>query len=173
MPKAYRVPEDLRATLAKPFGMLYSGEQVTQKGFADMISQAPMVVTVGDRVTETLGRMGRAPDVQVVDSKENRVERAPPEVPYARKIEVQNPPGTITEEAIDGIREAFGGQKPVRVLVDGEEDLLAVPVIVIAPFSALVLYGQPGAGVVAVPVDSASKSRSREILAKMGMPEVS
>jgi hypothetical protein len=172
LPKVYRLPKDLRARLARPIGRLFSAEEVKGRSFAEVVREAPMVITVGDRVTETLGAQGRVPDVQVVDSRENRKERTPPGVPYARRIEVENPPGTITESAIDGIRKALWGQKPARVAVKGEEDLLALPVIALAPVSALVFYGQPGEGVVAVRADAESKSRIKAILAEIGIPEI-
>jgi len=130
-----------------------------------------MVVTVGDRVTETLGARGRIPDIQVVDSVENRKARLPPDIPYARVLSVGNPAGTITEDAINGIREAFRGRKPVRVVVTGEEDLLAIPVIALAPISALVFYGQPGEGIVVVRADAEAKSRNRAFLAEIGISE--
>lgn len=171
MPKVHKLPERLRAKLAKPTGRLYSAEEIKGQKFASAVMEAPMVITVGDRVTETLGAMGRVPDVQVVDSLENRKERAPPEVAYARRISVENPPATITEGAMDAIREAFRGQKPVRVAVKGEEDLLAIPIIVLAPASALVFYGQPGEGIVVVKVDAESKSRNSALLAEIGIPE--
>jgi len=38
-----------------------------------------------------------------------------------------------------------------------------------APASAVVFYGQPGEGVVAIRADAITKSRNREILAKMGI----
>lgn len=130
-----------------------------------------MIVSVGDRVTETLGKLGRVPDVQIVDSRENRREREPPDVPHARSIRVRNPPATITDDAIRGIEEAFRGKKPARVLVDGEEDLLAIPAVVFAPISAIVLYGQPGVGIVIVRVSAASRARNRALLAEMAGAE--
>jgi len=172
MPKAYKLPEALRVKLAKPMGRLYSSTEVGGQEFSEAVIAAPMLVTVGDRVTETVGAIGRVPDVQVVDSKENRKERPPPDVAYSRRISVKNPPGTITEDAIAGIREAFRGRKPVRVAVEGEEDLLAIPVIALAPVSALVIYGQPGEGVVAVRADAESKSRNRAVLAEFGISEL-
>ncbi len=172
MPKEYRLPEDLRPKLSKPLGRFFTGEEVKGSSFGKVVSDSPMVITVGDRVTETLGRLGRVPDVQVVDGRENRKERYPPDVTYARKIDVHNPAGTITEEAIAGIREALGGKKPVRVMVDGEEDLLAIPVIALAPVYAVVFYGQPGEGIVVVRADAESKSRNREVLALMGISEI-
>ena len=172
MSRIYKLPETLRPKLAKPMGRLFRTTEVGGKEFSDALIAAPMVVTVGDRVTETVGALGRVPDVQVIDSKENRKERLPPAVVYSRKISVKNPPGTITEEAIGGIREAFRGRKPVRVSVEGEEDLLAIPVIALAPVSALVVYGQPGEGVVAVRADAESKSRNRAVLAELGISEL-
>ena len=172
MPKVHRLPEGLRTELARPVGRLFSAREVKSQSFADVVREAPMVITVGDRVTETLGAQGRVPDVQVVDSRENRKARAPPDVAYARRIEVENPPATITEAAIEGIKEALRGQKPVRVAVVGEEDLLAIPVIVLAPMSALIFYGQPGEGIVVVRADAESKSRNKAILAEIGISEI-
>jgi hypothetical protein len=153
-------------------GKLFSAEEVKTQSFVEVVRKAPMVIAVGDRVTETLGAQGRVPDVQVIDSRENRKERVPPAVMYARKIEVGNPPGTITEGAIEGIRKAFRGQKPARVAVEGEEDLLALPVIALAPVSAVIFYGQPGEGIVMVRADAKSKSRNRAILAEIGISEI-
>ena len=128
-----------------------------------------MVITVGDRVTETLGEVGRTPEVQVVDGIERRSRRELPRVPYARLVKIKNPAGRITTGAIEGMRRAMLGKKPVRVLVDGEEDLLAMLAIAMAPISATVLYGQPLVGVVAVKADAVAKARNRAVLAKMGI----
>jgi uncharacterized protein (UPF0218 family) len=172
LPKVYKLPESMRPKLAKPIGHLFTPEGMKSPSFERLVREAPMVITVGDKVTETLGKLGRPPDVQVVDGKENRIARDPPDVPYARLIEVENPAGTLTVEAIKGLRAAFEGKKPVRVMVHGEEDLLAIPVIALAPLSAMVFYGQPGEGMVAVKSDARSKSRNRTILAEIGVPEI-
>jgi GTP-dependent dephospho-CoA kinase len=167
--RVYRLPEDLRSKLAEPMGRVYSSEEASGPDFAGLARRAPMVVTVGDRVTETLEQVGRTPDVHVIDGVERRSRREPPKVPFARLVEVKNPAGTLTQAAVQGMRKAFAGKKPVRVKVEGEEDLMAMLAVVMAPMSALVFYGQPGVGVVAVKVNSSSKTRSRAILAKMGI----
>ena len=171
MPKEHRLTEALRAKLAKPAGRLYAAEDVWGGEFSAVVKDARLVISVGDRVTETFGLGGRVPDVQVVDSLENRKERRPPKVAHSRLLAVENPAGTITDEAVEGIKEAFRGDMPVRVSVNGEEDLLAIPAIALAPEGAVVFYGQPGEGVVAVKVDAASKARNRELLARIGLPE--
>ena len=169
MRRTYRLPAELRTRLAAPLGAVYSAEEVESQDFERLVRSASMVVTVGDRVTDTLGALGRTPDVQVVDGLERRILRDVPAVPYARLITVENPAGTLTTDAIDGMKRAFLGKKPVRDQVEGEEDLMAMLAIAMAPVSAMIFYGQPGVGVVAVRSNAIAKSRNRAILAKMGI----
>ena len=173
MSGTYRLPQKLRSKLSEPFGRVYAGEETNGHDFSDIVRETKVVVTVGDRVTESIGGQGRVPDVQIVDALERRVRREPPDVPYSRLVKVKNPAGTITRDAIAGMLKAFEGKKPVRVLVDGEEDLMAMLAIVMAPQHSVVFYGQPGVGIVAVEVDALSKSRSRVILEKMGIKRLS
>jgi uncharacterized protein (UPF0218 family) len=151
--------------------MLYTRKLIKSGSFAASIREPGLVVTVGDRVTETVAGLGRVPDVQVVDGKENRRERIPPDVSHKVSISVHNPPGTITAEAITGLKQAFKGKKPVRVMVTGEEDLLAIPAQIFAPVGARIYYGQPGEGIVLLRVDRAAKIRGRELLKEMGGPD--
>lgn len=169
MGRVYRLPEELRARLATPLGRVFTEEESAGHEFEELVQHAPMVITVGDRVTETLGKIGRTPDIQVVDGVERRMAREAPRVPYARLVKVKNPAGTLTAEAIGGMKKAFEGKKPVRVWVEGEEDLMALLAIAMAPASAVVFYGQPGVGVVAVNANAVTKSRDRAILGKMGI----
>lgn len=173
MTGVFRLPEEMRPKLATPLGRVFSAEEAGGEQFRRMLADAPMVITVGDRVTETSESLGRTPEVQVVDGVERRNRRRPPEAHFVRQVKVKNPAGTITQEAIAGMRAAFRGRKPVRVLVEGEEDLMAMLAIGMAQVSAMVLYGQPGKGVVAVKVNGVSKSRNRAFLAKMGIKRLS
>ncbi len=169
MTRVFKLPEGLRPTLSQPLGEVFGPGEIAGEAFAKLARDASMVVTVGDRVTETLHSLGTTPAVHVVDGVERRSVREPPDVPHARLVRVKNPAGTLTQDAIEGMREAFAGSKPVRVMVDGEEDLMAMLAIAMAPVSAMVFYGQPGVGVVAVKVNGVSKSRNRSILAAMGI----
>ncbi len=169
MSRVYRLPEKLRPKLAAPLGAVYSSREIEGPEFEGLVCSAPMVITVGDRVTDTIGAVGRTPDVQVVDLVERRVKREAPNVPYARLIKVKNPAGMLTAGAISGMKKAMIGKKPVRVEVNGEEDLMAMLAIAMAPVSAMVFYGQPGVGVVAVKANAIAKSRNRTLMAKMGI----
>lgn len=168
----YPLPQELREMLAKPMGRLFTEGEIESGGFGDALAGSTMVVTVGDRATETVAAKGRVPDVQIVDGRENRNVREPPDVSYAVLYKVRNPAGMITLEAFEGIKKAFEGRKPARVLVDGEEDLLAIPAIVLAPLSAVLFYGQPGRGMVMVKADEGAKSRNSDLLKQMGFPQL-
>ena len=172
MRRVFRLPEALRPTLAEPMGRVFTAEEVGGREFRRLAKGTPMVITVGDRVTDTLEESGRTPDVQVVDGVERRGRRGLPKVPFARLVKVKNPAGMLTGAAMDGMKKAFAGKKPVRVQVEGEEDLMAMLAISMAPVSAVVFYGQPGVGVVAVKANALSKSRNRAILAKMGIRDI-
>lgn len=118
-------------------------------------------------MTETMQQLGRTPDVQVVDGVERRIRRSPPEVPYAALLKAENPAGSITFSAVAAIEDALVAEKPARVLVDGEEDLLALPAVDSAPIGSVVYYGQPGEGVVVVPVDERAKASAEELMSRM------
>ena len=75
MRRTYKLPVILRPRLAEPLGPVFTAKEVGGPEFGALVRDAPMVVTVGDRVTDTLGEMGRNPDVQVVDGVERRVKR--------------------------------------------------------------------------------------------------
>lgn len=164
----YRLPEEMRDELARPLGRLFGPVEISGASFLETVRKSSFVITVGDRVTETVGKLGRIPDLQIVDSKENRIPRKPPQVSFVSGFETKNPAGGISSSAVEGIRQALAAKKPARLLVAGEEDLLAIPAIILAPTGASLFYGQPGQGIVQVIVDSAAKQRSMSLLTRMG-----
>jgi uncharacterized protein (UPF0218 family) len=82
-------------------------------------------------------------------------------------LRLTNPPGTIMPDAWRVVSEAFKSKERVRIEVRGEEDLLALVCIALAPPSAAVLYGMPSQGVVVVQPDEAAKSRVHDVLRRM------
>ncbi|HMK82220.1 MAG TPA: DUF359 domain-containing protein, partial [Candidatus Bathyarchaeia archaeon] len=52
-------------------------------------------------------------------------------------------------------------------IVDGEEDLLVLVVIAVAPVGSLVVYGQPNEGIVLVNVTLAKKKEVVDLLGRM------
>ncbi|MBI3587874.1 GTP-dependent dephospho-CoA kinase family protein [Candidatus Micrarchaeota archaeon] len=160
-----------RGRLKKPLGRLLDKRQAA--AFLESCKKhKPFLVTVGDATTGlALGR-GISPSVSVVDLK---IAREKVEAHHVKQLllagavllEAKNAPGTISVESEKKIAEAIKFSrkgKKVILLIDGEEDLLTLPAIVSAPVGALVLYGQPGEGLVAVEVTAGKKGEIRKIL---------
>jgi len=76
---------------------------------------------------------------------------------------VKNPAGTLTDDLIHALDHAVM-HPPVTVIVDGEEDLAVIPLVIAAPYGAIVLYGQPHQGVVVRIVNPEAKETARNLL---------
>ena len=164
----YVLTPSLRRRLKRPLGRLFPSSEVRGEEFLELSTRSSFVVAVGDRVTETFQELtGRSPDVFVVDGRERRAAREVPRIPHASTVLAKNPPGGISRAARLAVKKAFASEKPAMVLIDGEEDLLAIPALIEAPIGALVFYGQPLKGVVAVEVDEKAKKRANDLLEAM------
>ena len=174
------LPETLRVELKDPLGEIYTDpdallaavdEHAEATATADA-SPSPRLLTVGDVVTATLADAGRQPDIAVIDGRTER-EPVDPAVEATladfagRRLSVTNPPATISESLLTTLREAATDTEyPVTISVDGEEGLAALPAILALPDGASVVYGQPGEGMVHVPVRPAVRTTARELLAE-------
>ena len=113
---------------------------------------------------------GIIPDIGIVD---NMIEREPSdhEICYDNvTLKTKNPSGTITDQLWKTIKEGFSLVEKagynVLIVVEGEEDLSAIPCIVMAPSGSLIFYGQPGEGVVLCEVDK-MKEKAEDLIKKL------
>jgi len=58
-------------------------------------------------------------------------------------------------------------EKPVRIVVHGEEDLLVIPTVLFSPEDAVILYGQPNEGLVIVKVNQEIRNKAKSIMNSM------
>lgn len=161
-------PKDVQL-LKQPFGMLVPDRQVTKEKVASMLKGAKKVVAVGDATTERLIGLGMAPDIAVIDGKERRSKRSYPANYPAKELRCANPAGTISNDAVKVLQDAMQLPPPVRVFVDGEEDLLALPVFAMAPEGSTVLYGQPLEGLVVVKITPAKRKQAKDLMDRIGI----
>ncbi len=163
-----RLPECMRGELKEPLG------SVTAEVEEERLGGDGRVVAVGDMVAYHLLEAGVAPDIAVVDGRTKR-EEVDEEVveswsalPVFRRVE--NEPGTVSRGLVVALREALGGNERgdgVLVEVDGEEDLAVLPALVLADEGDIVLYGQPGEGMVYVEVNDEKSARALDLLRRM------
>ena len=166
----YSVTPELRVKLKEPFGVLIQGSFAeTMREMENIVKQEkpPKIISVGDTVSRNLHEHQMNPQLSITDNKRMR-RRIQPRI-FAGKnvVHVKNPQGTITEEAITAIREALESDERIQIIVDGEEDLLALIAILYAPEKSLIVYGQPYEGIVVVKVTSEKKAGTKEILKAM------
>ncbi|MDL5362263.1 GTP-dependent dephospho-CoA kinase family protein [Halalkalicoccus sp. NIPERK01] len=161
-----RLPDSLRGAFKEPMGAIETDAEVLVGDISGPL------IAVGDVVTYHFERIGHTPDVAVIDGLTER-DTVEPEVADvleasgARRIEATNPAAALSASILRALREAVGSEEPVAIDVEGEEDLVTLPALVLAPEGASVVYGQPGEGMVHVRVDEGTRERARDLLERM------
>ncbi|MEM2971552.1 MAG: DUF359 domain-containing protein [Candidatus Bathyarchaeia archaeon] len=166
----YILTPELRLKLKNPIGTLIRGSySETMKKLAEMAEKEKpaAIISVGDVVSKNLTESHLFPQLSIVDNKVMRRKIPPIQTKAEKTFHARNPPGTITEEAVKAIQEAFKSNKHAKVVVDGEEDLLTLIAVLYAPQNSFVIYGQPYEGIVVIKVTPEKKAEISEILKSM------
>ncbi|MDR2623968.1 MAG: DUF359 domain-containing protein [Methanobrevibacter sp.] len=142
--------EDLRKILKKPMGRLFPN-------FEDVIpllKKTEFFISVGDETTLNLIKNDLTPNLAIIDYSIQRRQHNI-DLNYTTNVfNVDNPPGTITDQLWETIDLAI--KKSVNenqlIVVNGEEDLAVLPCCLMAPEYGVILYGQPDQGLVLVKI---------------------
>ncbi len=157
------LPDEVRLLLKRPLGQLFSSVTTAIERLRQL--RPTRLIAVGDIVTAEFIEAGLKLDVAVVDflvmrSPVNKKIRRTIDSFDAKIVRVKNPAGTITQELRTALDEA---KPPLKIIVDGEEDLATLPAVLSAPLGSVVVYGQPDEGIVIVEVTE-PKRREFEML---------
>ena len=166
-------PTDLQR-LKEPFGRLLPGAPAqTMSALNRIISQTQpgRVAAVGDVVSRETLIVGIAVNLRILDHISMRRPTAALNLKVRKTYHVKNPAGVITLEAWETIRRSMKDEEAL-IVVEGEEDLLALPCIAESPNNSLVLYGQPSKGLVVVEIGPRVKTEAGLILNRMTREEV-
>jgi uncharacterized protein (UPF0218 family)/phosphopantetheine adenylyltransferase len=164
-----RLPDSGRGALKPPKGDVFATkdgrpeERVVKRLFDE---NPDCVIAVGDVTSATLIDEGFVPDVCVVDgiTKRGVYERNfSGDVKYL----IYNPAATIYPETWSVVDTAIHDEKKSIVLVEGEEDLIGFPAVLLADVGSVMLYGQPDVGIVWVPVTEENRRMAQELLELM------
>lgn len=163
------LPGKLRSTLAKPLGDLFPNINNLTDVFR--VSKGSLLITVGDEITRVIAEKKMMPNLAVVDFKVERKNKFKSllELGFEKDQKftlVKNDAGTISKPLIRSVWEFFQKKLtvPFIVKVIGEEDLAVLPVVLLAPLSCLVIYGQRNKGLVLVKVTEQKKAEFVKIL---------
>jgi uncharacterized protein (UPF0218 family) len=164
-------PDDIQL-LKNPFGTLIHDKYVTKQKIKGILKYAKKVISVGDSTTDRLISFDIVPDISVIDGIERRLKRSHSlhsKITIVKELYCSNPAGTISKEAFLVLCEALTMPGPIKVVVDGEEDMLALPIISIAPERAVVLYGQPLEGMVVVNISPEVQTKAKNLMDRIGL----
>jgi hypothetical protein len=173
-----RFTESEKNALKKPLGELWQNSRITRTNILNFLGNCEFVVTVGDDTTSTLLRHGITPTISITDGKTKRSsikltkdsrydslltylhdERIP-------EFRCKNPAGSITDEAYRIVVSLIQMKKRTKMIVDGEEDLLAVPMIALLPKNSVLVYGQPNEGLVFTRINSKIQNMAKDLLTR-------
>ncbi len=161
--------EQLRQRLKEPLGDLVAGTISECNNALKQVQENEkphMLILVGDTISRNAVEAGIRPDVLIIDHIEMRRKAAEFAHGKTRVFRTANEPGTIDLLAWQAVVEAV--QKgDGAVLVDGEEDLLTLVAIIVAPEGSLVAYGQPERGIVLVRTTADKKGEIERLVDSM------
>ncbi len=122
-------------------------------------------IVVGDSTLETFSLFGWEYSIGVFDG---HCERKTYTSPMLEKLEItataHNPAGTISTNASQVLQQFIAAQNNGHIKITGEEDLLAVAAVILAPLKSYVYYGQPHEGLVEIEVTERNKTFFYNIL---------
>ena len=162
------LPENLRNELKIPLGKLIKNNSSKKEDYIRKIYSEKVVITLGDATSELLLRMGLIPLLHIIDGQEKREKRSLPLADAINtELSVKNNPGEISVESFNLVKNIFEEKPPIRLVVDGEEDLLVLPVCLFAPENSVVMYGQPNEGLVIAEITNDVRDKIQKIVNQM------
>ena len=163
------LPFEKRIELKEPLGRLLTGEPKENIEILREIlkkNDPPLFATVGDFVTGNILAEGIQPDIAIVDHRIMRQDVDP--MKFSREvINTINPQGTITNQSIQILQKAVILKKRLGVVVEGEEDLLVLPLMAMMPCGSIIVYGQPREGMVVITVNEERRAWARDFMNQM------
>jgi hypothetical protein len=157
--KNYFLPEENRARMQKAWGKpLFGSEKEISEKYSRLLEKKKYktVITVGDYCSHHLNS-----DIKIFDKKVQRQDFAQK---HGCAAAIKNPAGTIQKESWEAIKQAI--KEKSNICVEGEEDLLAIPALLLAKPKTLVIYGFPNKGICLIEANLKNKTIFRLALKK-------
>ncbi len=174
--KVHHLPKSLIPALRMPLGHSFRTiEEYLFTKTASLHNLATtlgdtMWITVGDVVTHEFVKRGFSPTFSVIDKKTLRKAL---NKEYLEKIIQKdclyalNEKGTISQDSIKALFKLISLEHKraiKQLIIDGEEDLLVLPVVLISPLGTRVMYGMRDRGIVAIEVTEKVKEKVYNLL---------
>jgi pantetheine-phosphate adenylyltransferase len=160
--KTLILPDSLRHELQIPWGDILSDIPNNINGFKTIV--------IGDETAKRFNEQNINQFLSIVDFLINRQVRfkSLTELGFGRESaqKVKNAHGTMTSELLRAIRDSFQDKKRKVLLVEGEDDLSALAVLLLAPLGFSIFYGQPNQGLIQVQVNEENKEKAFQLVSR-------
>ncbi len=172
-----RMTPEVEIELKEPFGHLVEGPEndhsvAISSAMTEIGEVNGPIIAVGDVTVLSMQEFGSMPDIALVDGLTKRRPWEPfnkiDESGYDNVMECESPAGNITEALLvcceSSITNWNKDGSSTLIKINGEEDLAPLILHPLAPLGSIIIYGQPGKGVVIRWTEEASKERCRNLL---------
>lgn len=157
--KTFFLTNELRKKLESAFGdpVLGQKEKIEYEIAKFLSKKNPeTIITVGDYCSSLL-----VSNVKIFDGKINRNKKV---ALQSYSFSCFNPPASINKSVWPALSKAL--KKNKNVFVEGEEDLLVIPCILLAKTGDMIIYGLPGKGICLVEVSIKLKKEVEKVLSE-------
>ncbi|MHA1972215.1 MAG: GTP-dependent dephospho-CoA kinase family protein [Candidatus Hodarchaeales archaeon] len=175
----YKLPNSLRHSLRKPLGKFFQGDEDTVTVEAILYIKnciPPLTVSIGDYCTKKFFDHNFLPDIIIFDGKTKRLTNVELYLDDYIIKDAVNPPEWVSDKASEILKNTItfstANNCRVAVRIQGEEDLLVIPTILVLPVGSIVVYGQPPfnkddqGGLVIINIQQDLKRRIKSLLTK-------
>lgn len=163
MEPVYEPGKEEREELSEPLGKVLKEKDVIEEFVRSKLEGK--LILVGDYVSLKFEDLN--PDLSIVDGRIGREEVSPGKlegISSDLELRAENERGKISSEAWNKVKEGIVRDVKIKLMVDGEEDLLGIPSIELAPSGSVVIYGQRDMGSVLMSVDEQLKRGIRSFV---------
>jgi len=173
---------EVELMLKTPFGTLHEGPEsdhaVALTKALQSIESDSKIVAVGDVTVFGLLKLSCIPDIALIDGMTKRDNWPNSKLIDHSKFDIvstaHNPAGKLTPQLFETCKSAVNslnhGSKSL-IVVEGEEDLSPIVLHLMLPVDSVIIYGQPGRGVVTRVTDLETKKNCRAILELMALDD--
>lgn len=162
------LPLKFRTRMREPLGSILKESEVHDVIDGD---RDKFLIAIGDRTTQTILSEEITLKFAAIDMQVERKRVTWEKMMYDQLIHdatvhtLVSGPGYVSHEASRLIRQwSIDGFPKTVLVIDGEEDLLVLPVLTQAPLDSILYYGQPGKGLVRAVVDTKLKEKAEDLL---------
>ena len=152
----------LRNHLKIPIGTPVTGkEQDVKQQFKAILETTPhkKLITVGDITSKLFDA-----DIKIFDGRILRNTPVPTPTPT---LTAKNPQAAIDKDIWNTLKQALASPKKEKIQIDGEEDLIVLPLIILSEPDTIIAYGLPHEGISYLTPDKKTKAEAETILKQM------